>query len=76
MLEAEALSSPQVVDLAKGFVCIKVQTDKDPAAAAELKASSLPDLRILSAQGAELWRSGYTSAEVVAGQMKLVLAKQ
>lgn len=46
------LSNPQVdAELAKDFVCVKVNTDQHPETAGKLGVQYIPDVRLMSPQG-------------------------
>lgn len=46
------LSNPQVdAELAKDFVCVRVNTDQHPETAGQLGVTYIPDVRLLSSDG-------------------------
>ena len=74
MLDNTTLSSQQVVDLSKQFVCVKVNTGTDGAVAAALNVGFLPDLRVLGPGGDTAWKAtGLTGEAVLVAQMQSVL---
>jgi hypothetical protein len=74
MLDATTLSSPQVVDLAKDFVCVKVDTGKEGDLVKRLQIGWMPDLRILAPDGNVVWKNvGQVGVEALVSKMQSAL---
>jgi thiol-disulfide isomerase/thioredoxin len=71
-LESETWGDPKVQELAKGFVCVKVNIDNDKATADKYEASAIPLVVFLKPDGAETDRNvGFIGA----GDMRKLMNK-
>lgn len=70
-LEEKTYPDPKVRDLARQFVCVKVNTDRHADLAARYKVRGLPTLVMLDADGQEVRRvEGFRGAEVLADELR------
>ena len=70
----ETFKDPQIVRLAKQFICIQVDIEKNPAQAQTLQVHSVPTVHILSSRGVHLNHlRGQLSSQQLASQMQETL---
>ena len=70
-LEEKTYPDPAVRELARKFVCVKVNTDNHQDQAKRFKVRGLPTLVMLDSMGQEVRRvEGFRGAEVLADEMK------
>lgn len=73
-LEKETFTDPNVAELLKQFVLVKVDTDEHPDLAKHFGVVGLPDLRFLKSDGTEVKRlTDFQDAELFTESLKAVL---
>lgn len=71
MLDSDVFSKAEIVDASKGFVCVKVDGDKNPDLREQLEVSGYPTVIFLDRQGGEIRRSiGLVSYTVMLREME------
>ena len=75
-LDSDTYSSPKVGELAKKFICVKVDADKNKNAAAKYQVDGYPTIIFLNYEGGIDERVvGYRNSDDFAGVMSAVLKK-
>jgi len=75
-LDKETYSNPDVIELAKNFVCIKVNSDERGDIASKYRVYGLPTVLFLQANGAEIHRiPGYLGPDPFMHEMMVALSK-
>ena len=76
-LNAETYSNAEVIALSKKFVCVWVDTDRQPDVARMHAAAKIPTIVFLDPQGRELHRLvGFRQADVFMSEMRQALRSQ
>ncbi len=71
VMEKRTLPDAEVVELSKGFVCVRLDAEKEPRLFDELGVDAIPRSFILSAEGARIdMRPGYRPAAEYAGWLR------
>ena len=75
-LDKETYSNSDVIELAKKFVCIKVNSDERGDIASKYRVYGLPTILFLQANGAEIHRiTGYQGPKPFMREMMVALSK-
>jgi thioredoxin-related protein len=70
-MDAETFTDPQVVELARRFVCVRLDSEMDADLTARYRVTEFPMLILTDAQGRELVRaSGYIPPERLAPALR------
>lgn len=75
-LDAETFTDAKVLELSRRFVCVRVDSDVDPAVVAKFQVMEFPMTLVLDAHGKELTRfSGYVPPDRFAEVLKVLSAR-
>jgi thiol:disulfide interchange protein len=70
----DTLSAREVIGLSRNFICVKVDTDKDPQVSREYKVTGLPTIIFLDPEGKVIKRVvGFRNSADLTGIMKEVM---
>lgn len=73
-MDATTFSSPQIVNLSRRFVCVRLESDTDAVAMAQYRVMEFPTLIVADAQGHPLYKlEGYVPPEKLEPFLKAVL---
>lgn len=76
VMEKRTLTDAEVVELGKGFVCVKLDAEKEPRLSDELGVDAIPRSFILTSDGARVdMLAGYRPAAEYAKWLRIGLAK-
>lgn len=73
-LARETLAAPRIVSLARGFVCVAVDADRDAATCRRFAVDTFPTVLLLDAAGSERFRTTGSGAAGLADAMAGLLA--